>query len=100
MSYRSYDDRSDRYSSSNIRKKSKKRRRYSSSSEESSDSEDSYKLYDFTRVKSKLNKIFFRDEDFVKLGTKEYDEFWSFLSKYQSMERRKLEQQGNRNNER
>ena len=97
MSYRSYDDRSDRYSSSNIRKKSKKRRRYSSSSEESSDSEDSYKLYDFTRVKSKLNKIFFRDEDFVKLGTKEYDEFWSFLSKYQSMERRKLEQQGNRN---
>ena len=41
-----------------------------------------------------MNKIFFRDEDFVKQGTKEYNEFWQFLSKYQAMERRKMEQGG------
>ena len=64
----------------NKKEKGKRKRRQSSSEEEE---EDNSCYFDFSRHKSKLNKIFFRDEDFVKQGSKEYDEFWQFLSKYQ-----------------
>eukprot|EP00090_Calanus_glacialis_P045237 TRINITY_DN8265_c0_g1_i2.p1 TRINITY_DN8265_c0_g1~~TRINITY_DN8265_c0_g1_i2.p1 ORF type:complete len:1169 (-),score=448.58 TRINITY_DN8265_c0_g1_i2:22-3528(-) len=66
---------------------SKKRRRYSSSSED--DEKEKTVFYNFERHKGKLAKIFFRDEDFVKQGTKEFEEFWKFLVKYQAFEKKK-----------
>jgi len=36
-----------------------------------------------------LNGLFFREEDAVKRGTKEYDEFWTFLAKYEEFQRKK-----------
>ena len=56
----------------------RKRRKYSTDSSDSDD--EKLKFYDYARQKSKLNKIFFRDEDFVKQGSKEYDEFWQFTT--------------------
>ena len=43
----------------------------------------------FEKYKSKLNKIFFRDEDFIQVGTKEYKDFWKFLDKYQKFQKMK-----------
>ena len=43
----------------------------------------------FERFRSKLNKIFFRDEDMIQVGTEEYRDFWKFLSKYQSYQKLK-----------
>jgi len=62
-----------------------KKRRRSHSSED----DDRVDNYNFERHKSKLAKIFFREEDFVKHGTKEYEEFWRFLAKYLAFEKKK-----------
>ena len=43
----------------------------------------------FEKYRSKLNKIFFRDEDFIQVGTDEYRDFWKFLTKYQRFQRMK-----------
>ena len=45
--------------------------------------------YSFERFRSKLNKIFFRDEDFIQVGTDEYKDFWKFLTKYQQFEKQR-----------
>ncbi|XP_074651789.1 putative ATP-dependent RNA helicase DHX34 [Tubulanus polymorphus] len=46
--------------------------------------------FNFEEYRSSLAKIFFKDEDTIKRGSKEYHEFWEFLRKYQSVKRRKL----------
>ncbi|XP_071098755.1 probable ATP-dependent RNA helicase DHX34 [Haliotis cracherodii] len=63
---------------------SKKTSLNSDSEEEQQDSD-----FDFTQHKPSLNRIFFRDQDFIKRGTKEYDDFWAFLVKYQEFQRKK-----------
>eukprot|EP00092_Neocalanus_flemingeri_P025076 GFUD01027192.1.p1 GENE.GFUD01027192.1~~GFUD01027192.1.p1 ORF type:complete len:1156 (+),score=356.79 GFUD01027192.1:283-3750(+) len=93
--YHNYDDGGNTGGGKRSRRRSRsrddrKKRRYSSSSED----EESV-CYNFERHKAKLNKIFFREEDFVKHGTKEYVEFWKFLSKYQALEKKKLGEKGN-----
>jgi len=35
-----------------------------------------------------LIQIFFRDKDFVKEGSKQYDDFWLFFKKYQVYQHR------------
>lgn len=40
--------------------------------------------FNFLQHKHSLNKIFFRDQDFIKRGTKDYDDFWMFVEKYQA----------------
>ena len=75
----------------------KRRRHYSSDSFDEDDDDRNAGFYDFSRHKSKLNKIFFRDEDLVKQNSKEYGEFWQFLSKYQTIERRKAEKSEGKN---
>ena len=49
-------------------------------------------LFDFEAQRSKLCKIFFRNEDFVQYGTSEYNDFWKFLRKYQEFEKQKMNQ--------
>ena len=49
---------------------------------------------DFDRFRSKLNKIFFRDEDFIQAGTDEHRDFWKFLAKYQAYQKQKNNQPG------
>ena len=39
-------------------------------------------------------QIFFRDKDFIKEGSKQYDDFWLFFKKYQLYQNR-LKQKGN-----
>ncbi len=48
-------------------------------------------IIDFEPFRSKLAKIFFRDEDVIKYGSEEYKDFWRFLRKYQGMERQRME---------
>lgn len=38
-----------------------------------------------------LDKIFFQEEDLIKRGTAQYDDFWAFLIKYQLFQRKKAE---------
>lgn len=45
--------------------------------------------FDFTKYKYSLNKIFFRDQEFIRRGTREYDDFWVFVSKYQAYQRKR-----------
>jgi len=40
--------------------------------------------------RSTLDAIFFQNEDIIKNGTVEYDEFWVFLRKYQAFSRKQL----------
>jgi len=70
------------------------RRRSESASSESEDDAD----FNFERHKSRLCRIFFRDEDIVKHGSKEYEDFWKFLDKYQSLQRKKKLQGGSSSN--
>ena len=46
----------------------------------------------FEKHRSKLNKIFFRDEDLIQFGSDEYKDFWKFLAKYQNFQRMKQKQ--------
>ena len=46
----------------------------------------------FEKYRSKLNKIFFRDEDLIQVGSDEYKDFWKFLAKYQNFQRMKQKQ--------
>jgi hypothetical protein len=41
---------------------------------------------DFEKFRSKLARIFFREEDVVQHGTEEYNDFWKFLRKYQQFQ--------------
>ncbi|XP_076818876.1 putative ATP-dependent RNA helicase DHX34 [Clavelina lepadiformis] len=45
--------------------------------------------FNWERHRTTLNKIFFRDKDFIKEGTKEYDDFWLFFKKFQVYEARR-----------
>ncbi|KAK6188313.1 hypothetical protein SNE40_004514 [Patella caerulea] len=45
--------------------------------------------FDFTKYKHSLNRIFFRDTDFIKRGSPEFDDFWAFLVKYQEFQKKK-----------
>jgi hypothetical protein len=38
-----------------------------------------------------LNRIFFRDQDLIARGTKEYEDFWTFLQKYQAFQKKKAQ---------
>ena len=46
----------------------------------------------FEKHRSKLNRIFFRDEDLIQFGSDEYKDFWKFLGKYQNFQRMKQKQ--------
>ncbi|XP_034326251.2 probable ATP-dependent RNA helicase DHX34 [Magallana gigas] len=47
--------------------------------------------FNFHDYRSSLNKIFFREDTFLKRGTKDYDDFWNFLKRYQDFQRKKME---------
>ncbi|XP_045216497.2 probable ATP-dependent RNA helicase DHX34 [Mercenaria mercenaria] len=47
--------------------------------------------FNFLQFKYSLNKIFFRDQYFMKRGSKEYDDFWVFVEKYQNFQKRQRE---------
>ena len=72
--------------------KRSRRRDNSYYSEDDDDHGSSPELFDFSRHKSKLSRIFFRDEDLVVQGSKDYEEFWQYLAKYQALARKKLEE--------
>jgi len=46
--------------------------------------------FNWEEHRSTLDAIFFQDEDMIKKGTVEYDEFWIFLQKYQAFSRKQL----------
>ena len=46
--------------------------------------------FNWEEHRSTLDAIFFRDEDMIKKGSVEYDEFWIFLQKYQAFSRKQL----------
>lgn len=48
----------------------------------------SYTEFDWHKYKSALKKIFFRDQDIIKRGTEEYNEFWPFLKKYETIQKK------------
>ncbi|XP_078313868.1 putative ATP-dependent RNA helicase DHX34 isoform X2 [Crassostrea virginica] len=47
--------------------------------------------FNFHDYKSSLNKIFFREDTFLKRSSKEYDDFWNFLKRYQNFQKKKIE---------
>lgn len=52
------------------------------------DSKPSYDI-DWQSHKYQLDEIFFRDDDYVKKGAPEYDDFWAFLHRYQAFQRKR-----------
>jgi len=50
---------------------------------------DKPRMFKFERFRSKLDKIFFRSDGFIKQGSEEYKDFWQFLVKYQHFEKLK-----------
>lgn len=54
-------------------------------------------VFNFERHKFVLNKMFFTNCEKVKIGTKEYEEFWLFLRKYQLMEEKAIAVKGHQN---
>lgn len=55
--------------------------------------------FDFSKHKPSLNRIFFRDHhDLIQRGTKEYEDFWAFLQKYQLYQKKKAEQSASKGN--
>ncbi|XP_035673880.1 probable ATP-dependent RNA helicase DHX34 [Branchiostoma floridae] len=52
--------------------------------EEEEEEWDRQEMWEFNweEYRSTLNKIFFRDEDFIVRGTPEYDDFWKFFHRY------------------
>ena len=46
-------------------------------------------FFNFEPHRTKLCKIFFRNQDLVQYGSTEYYDFWKFLKKYQDFERSK-----------
>ncbi|KAL3866336.1 hypothetical protein ACJMK2_043642 [Sinanodonta woodiana] len=45
--------------------------------------------FDFTKYKQSLNRIFFRESDLLKRGSDNYNDFWTFLVKYQDFQRKR-----------
>ncbi|CAB3383855.1 Hypothetical predicted protein [Cloeon dipterum] len=50
--------------------------------------DDEEEDFSFDKYKYELNMIFFRDGDLIRQGTEEYKDFWGFLSKYISSQKR------------
>ena len=50
--------------------------------------------FDFSRHKFSLHKIFFRNQDLITTGSKDYEDFWTFLCKYQTYQKKKAESEG------
>ena len=48
-------------------------------------------VFNYEKHKYVLNKMFFIDNEVLRIGTKEYDEFWAFLRKYQSTEEKAIQ---------
>ena len=42
---------------------------------------------------SSILQIFFRDEDFIKKGTKQYEDFWLFFKKFQTYQNRQKQKE-------
>ena len=80
-------------SKSDFRDNSSKHRSHSSGSDYQSIGERSgpKNVFNFERHKYDLNKMFFIDNEVLRIGTKEYDEFWTFLRRYQSSEEKAIE---------
>ncbi|XP_066278325.1 probable ATP-dependent RNA helicase DHX34 [Branchiostoma lanceolatum] len=59
--------------------------------EEEEEEWDRQEMWEFNweEYRSTLNKIFFRDEDFIVRGTPEYDDFWKFFHRYCKFQRKK-----------
>ncbi|OWF54057.1 probable ATP-dependent RNA helicase DHX34 isoform X1 [Mizuhopecten yessoensis] len=55
----------------------------------SSESDGPKEPFDFRKHRYSLNKIFFNEDDFIKRETKQYDDFWTFLEKYQAFQQKK-----------
>ncbi|CAG2240965.1 DHX34 [Mytilus edulis] len=55
--------------------------------------EDRDFAFEFHQYRSDLNRIFFRDDEFIKKPSKAYDDFWSFLLKYQQFQRKKYDRE-------
>lgn len=55
--------------------------------DEKQDSEEE-KDFCFEKYKYELNLIFFRDQDMIKYGSDEYNDFWKFLRKYIDMQQK------------
>ncbi|KAH3837771.1 probable ATP-dependent RNA helicase DHX34 [Dreissena polymorpha] len=51
--------------------------------------------FSFLKYKQSLNKIFFRDQDFIRRGTKEYDDFWLFVEKYEKFQQKQKRKPAN-----
>ncbi|CAL4144006.1 unnamed protein product, partial [Meganyctiphanes norvegica] len=55
---------------------------------ESEDSEDEM-LFNWEEYRHDLNCMFFQRDSVIQRGTEEYNDFWKFLKKYQSLQRQK-----------
>ncbi|XP_013379582.1 probable ATP-dependent RNA helicase DHX34, partial [Lingula anatina] len=65
--------------------------------ESSSESEKEFDDFDFECEKSTLDKMFFREDDLIKRGSQDYNDFWAFLKKFKAFNRKKaMQQKGNR----
>ena len=56
-----------------------------------SSEEQTKHVFNYEKHKFVLNKMFFIDNEVLRVGTKEYDEFWTFLRKYQSTEEKAIQ---------
>ncbi|XP_078668798.1 putative ATP-dependent RNA helicase DHX34 [Branchiostoma floridae x Branchiostoma belcheri] len=63
--------------------------------EEEEEEWDRQEMWEFNweEYRSTLNKIFFRDEDFIVRGTTEYADFWAFFHRYCKFQRKKSAEQ-------
>ena len=48
-------------------------------------------VFNYEKHKYVLNKMFFIDSEVLRVGTKEYEEFWAFLRRYQSTEEKAIQ---------
>ncbi|XP_054169155.1 probable ATP-dependent RNA helicase DHX34 [Oppia nitens] len=92
---RHYRQTSSSHSSSKYRhfndKKDSRTSRDDQSLHELTDPMSSSHIFYYERHKYELNKMFFLGTDVLKIGTKEYDELWSFVKRYQSAEEKAIE---------
>ncbi|XP_060571590.1 probable ATP-dependent RNA helicase DHX34, partial [Ruditapes philippinarum] len=74
------------YKRSNSEIENESRKRYAA--ERTNEHTASGGTFSFSRFKHSLNKIFFREQSFIRRGSKEYDDFWVFVEKYENFQKR------------
>ncbi|XP_060072123.1 probable ATP-dependent RNA helicase DHX34 [Ylistrum balloti] len=80
------------HSSSDSDQEGSSRRQHGTAFNSDTESDDPQEQFDFRKYRYSLNKIFFKEDDFIQRGKKEYDDFWAFFEKYQAFQLKKGQQ--------